>query len=519
MYNVSYTDSTKDQIAIADRSLDKTTSVTLVGKNYNGYGNVISDNFLHLLENFANSEPPGISPGRIGPPVVGQLWFDTSTTQLKIKTNDGWIPTSGVTKSSTSPENKTAGDLWVDTTHQQLFVYSGTRWLLVGPQFNSGSVSGVVVESLIASDNATREVVAIKNNSVSIMIVNESDDFTPKSAIPGFQTVKRGVTISDVYRISGTITNSDKLNNIAASSYARTDLDQQFDRGVSVAASIKIGANKSLELISDGTNSTIASVLPIILKVGTVQALAINTQGNVAIDHPVSITGSITGSGTLTITGTTTDSIKTAGSAIIGKSITVGNNITIYNGSLSLGKQNDAGALLPGSIIIPDANTTYDIGQLSDQAGANIKRFRNVYAQHFDGTTFTGTTFTGTTFSGTANAIAPTGISGRQAVTDSLSTDQFLIYRADPAVLYKTTKASIMSPMIGSVILFAGSSYPAGYHLCDGSTLSRTTYVRLWQIMGSPDTGDSTTTFNLPVLDSIGVLGSTRYIIYTGDVV
>ena len=113
MYNVSYTDSTKDQIAIADRSLDKTTSVTLVGKNYNGYGNVISDNFLHLLENFANSEPPGISPGRIGPPVVGQLWFDTSTTQLKIKTNDGWIPTSGVTKSSTSPENKTAGDLWV----------------------------------------------------------------------------------------------------------------------------------------------------------------------------------------------------------------------------------------------------------------------------------------------------------------------------------------------------------------------------------------------------------------------
>lgn len=41
---------------------------------------------------------------------------------------------------------------------------------------------------------------------------------------------------------------------------------------------------------------------------------------------------------------------------------------------------------------------------------------------------------------------------------------------------------------------------PAGWLLADGSAVSRTTYAALWVAMGSPNTGNGTTTFTLPDL-------------------
>mgnify|MGYP003335998519 CR=1 FL=1 len=63
---------------VADGTIDSTTtSLTFIGKNYAGYGEIQNENFLKLMENFANSSQPTS-------PQAGQCWWDTGTTLLKV---------------------------------------------------------------------------------------------------------------------------------------------------------------------------------------------------------------------------------------------------------------------------------------------------------------------------------------------------------------------------------------------------------------------------------------------------
>mgnify|MGYP006291734799 FL=1 len=70
------------------------TSLSLVGENYKNYGRFINQNFVHLVENFANSSPPKN-------PLRGQLWYDTSRQALLMYVPEQapvvWQPIAGVT--------------------------------------------------------------------------------------------------------------------------------------------------------------------------------------------------------------------------------------------------------------------------------------------------------------------------------------------------------------------------------------------------------------------------------------
>ena len=51
----------------------------------------------------------------------------------------------------------------------------------------------------------------------------------------------------------------------------------------------------------------------------------------------------------------------------------------------------------------------------------------------------------------------------------------------------------------GIIEMFAGSTAPTGWLICDGSAVSRTTYATLFAVVGTTyGTGDGSTTFNLP---------------------
>ena len=108
---------------IADGTINTTSSMTLVGKNYAGYGQFLDTNFIHLLENSANSTAPSA-------PLVGQLWFNTSTSILQVwKGAAGWKNIGGSTaQASPGPSNNNTGDLWFDTTNQQLKAWTGAAW-------------------------------------------------------------------------------------------------------------------------------------------------------------------------------------------------------------------------------------------------------------------------------------------------------------------------------------------------------------------------------------------------------
>lgn len=68
---------------IADGTINTTsTSLGLPGRNYAGYGQSLDTNFVHILENFADSTPPTN-------PLRGQLWYNTNNQTLYVCPTDG----------------------------------------------------------------------------------------------------------------------------------------------------------------------------------------------------------------------------------------------------------------------------------------------------------------------------------------------------------------------------------------------------------------------------------------------
>lgn len=104
------------------------TSLDLVGKNVNNYGQYFNNNFVKLLTNFANTD--GNSPVS---PQIGQLWFNKTTNRLTVYDGDSFKPTYGSTVSGTAPVTTSTGDLWFDTVNKQMKVWDGDEFRLVGP--------------------------------------------------------------------------------------------------------------------------------------------------------------------------------------------------------------------------------------------------------------------------------------------------------------------------------------------------------------------------------------------------
>jgi hypothetical protein len=107
-------------VPVPDTQLNTDYGITLVGRNYSGYGVFINDNFVHLMENFANSAAPIL-------PLVGQLWMNTTTKLLSAWEGTNWKPLAFLISSGSTPATAGAriGDLWWDTTEYQMKVWSG----------------------------------------------------------------------------------------------------------------------------------------------------------------------------------------------------------------------------------------------------------------------------------------------------------------------------------------------------------------------------------------------------------
>ena len=130
---------------VSDGTIDQTTSLRFVGKNYAGYGEIQNENFLHLLESFASSN----SPAR---PVSGQLWFDAGSNKLKFYDGTKFKTTGGAEVSATQPTGLVTGDFWWDTSNEQLYAFNGSSFTLIGPQGVGDSVTQ------LRSNNITNQI-------------------------------------------------------------------------------------------------------------------------------------------------------------------------------------------------------------------------------------------------------------------------------------------------------------------------------------------------------------------------
>lgn len=189
---------------VDDASLDLTTNLVFVGRNYAGYGEIVNENFLKILENFADTKQPT-------KPILGQVWFDSSSSVKKLKVYDGkrFKEVPSIHIDSSSPDSPLTGELWWDSVNGQLKVYDGTTFLVIGPPESSRSAWKAGEED----DIATTLTIPVLKGTIGLnnVVVISNKEFTPTSEselLANFPIVKQGMTLPGADSVTGSSKNS-----------------------------------------------------------------------------------------------------------------------------------------------------------------------------------------------------------------------------------------------------------------------------------------------------------------------
>ena len=173
-YQLNKTDGTL-LTALIDGQIDTaSTNLTLVGKNYTGYGESFNENFIKLLENFSNTAAPST-------PLTGQLWWDTSAGRLKVYDGTVWKASGGPFVQSSTP-TMVAGDLWINNLTNQVYAFDGTDIILIGPQYSvAQKKSGFEIGQILDNTSKAQTVAYLYVAGVLKAVISDVQ-FTPAYA-------------------------------------------------------------------------------------------------------------------------------------------------------------------------------------------------------------------------------------------------------------------------------------------------------------------------------------------------
>ena len=213
-YQLNKTDGTL-LLDLIDGQIDTaSTNLTLVGRNYTGYGEYFNENFIKLLENFANTAAPSN-------PLTGQTWWDNADQRLKVYDGSVWKASGGPVVQNTRPQ-MVAGDMWIDNLNNQVYAFDGTDLMLMGPQYKqSQGKSGFEIGSILDQQSRSRTVAYLYVGGTLSAVVSNIE-FTPIYAqrILGLVTasnpngiIKVGMNIIDTanFKFRGTADSANAL--------------------------------------------------------------------------------------------------------------------------------------------------------------------------------------------------------------------------------------------------------------------------------------------------------------------
>lgn len=542
-YEIKFTDFVnKGSITVEDNTPNTETSLVLPGRNLTDYGKLVNENFLHLLENFANNNPPAS-------PVEGQLWYDNSVgvDQLKIYDGAKWVAAGNLKKSLTAPDllSSTAGDLWVDTTKQQLHLFTGTTWVLVGPDFSSGAKSGAKVEEKDDITNQPNTVIVNYINDIAVVIISNTE-FIPKTAIPGFTTIYPGINLSADKKLYGSVLKAEGLVvsgetlPVSGDKFARKDKANIFEKPTRITSreGLTIGETPILSLATLGVNAFVNNVasgditvrvnnngiLNSVVTIKNSRRVGIN---NIDPTETLDVVGNIKTSGTLTVlnqdvgqtalgvTGNTsiTGNIAVTGNAVFGNDATVNNVVPSVTDTKNIGTSANKFNNVYARTFHGELNGTAQQANFAEEA--NFLRTNTIFSMSGHVTSPTVTS----TLGGNASIQFVTSLSDSfftkqsdlvtdrpEAPTVNFSQDKLLISRNNSLMLIKPQTLTSVIPVtatgplipIGSIMPYVGDINPDGWLMCDGSYVSIAAYTLLFDRIrykyGAPQTGK----FKLP---------------------
>ena len=252
---------------VEDGTIDQSTTIKLVGKNYAGYGEIQNENFVHLMESFSS----GNSPAN---PLSGQIWFDSSVKKLKFYDGTKFRTTGGAEVSGTQPVGLTTGDFWWDTGNNQLYAQNADGgFVLIGPQSIGETVSAMVTAQVRDTSQNNRTIIKGTVDDAVVFIISASeftiDQTDPANVITGYDVVRQGITLrnttsgtngvtSTAHRFHGTATNADALGGVLATNFVQNTPGQESSFGDIVRFSdsgLTVGAANDGKIYIDPANT------------------------------------------------------------------------------------------------------------------------------------------------------------------------------------------------------------------------------------------------------------------------
>ena len=262
---------------VEDGTIDQTTDLKLIGKNYSGFGEAQNENLVHLLENFRGTTAPGKA-------IDGQVWYDSATTKLKFYTGSAWKTAGGTEVSSSEPAGLDEGDLWWSSTSNQLYGKTAAgEFVLVGPQ-SAGSGTTQML-SVTVNDNSVpvveKTIIVALINDVSLYVIS-GEEFTLNTvqaagvpSLTGFTLIKKGITLVNSATgvtknsldqpvtgannepiIWGTANDALRLGGTLASEYLKTT--DALDNEIFIGAKFKINVNSTTgQIRNEGGNKVL----------------------------------------------------------------------------------------------------------------------------------------------------------------------------------------------------------------------------------------------------------------------
>jgi hypothetical protein len=189
---------------VEDGTINQTTDLKFIGKNYSGYGEAQNENLVFLLENFAGATPPPRA-------LSGQIWFDAVASKIKFYDGVKWRTAGTAEVSNNEPVGLVEGDLWYKPTTRQLYARTGdNNFVLIGPQVAGTDTTQLVSDTVVDSTSVVRPIIKATVNGV-VVFVTSNTEFTLSQTdpIPGFDVIKRGITlVNTLANTNGVTTNA-----------------------------------------------------------------------------------------------------------------------------------------------------------------------------------------------------------------------------------------------------------------------------------------------------------------------